>query len=769
MNLKKSTFEHDKTQFQILLIGTSEPIQKRSKLVLSMKQKRFFLHALILLFALAITDAQAQVKIYPDIATSSSLFWKIYKKGTEYQHTNIHKADSMRFVLLDLAKNENDSIQFYAYLFDAEIDKIHGAKDVYFDKIQWLAANSTQMQFSKIQYEIDFRMAEYHQYKLDYKNSNQILRRLLQEMRKTRENKEISKIYMLLALTKMNQNDKDSSMYFVDESIQFARRSAQKTAMAAAFHLQATVYNYFGQIELSVSKNLIALQLATEANFIPKIIQFSLDLGVSQMSILNYNEARLYFQQALDNANRIKDNRLKSIAQLNLGTIYLKEKNYKKAITFQNNALETLMSLKDFDGLGMVYNNLGDIYRETQDYAKALSNYNKSLVYFESSGNQAEIATVYHNVGIVFYKQGKHQNALNYLNRSATIRSKFGFKGVIYETYRAISDVYEKTGNYKLAHNYLQMYADYSDSAKTIESSAKIAELNELYRTEQREQFISSQSDSIQRQKQDKQLTSFQLENIQLKNNMQAYIIFGFVLVVILGGIIVFYRWNQTTIRQLQQQSEMNQTLLRAQMNPHFVFNAMSVIQSYIYDNDIKNSSKFLVNFSKLMRLILENSSKEFILLETEIEILDKYLSIQKLRFGERFDYEIDADNIMSKSDVVIPPMITQPFVENAIEHGQLHLRTDGYIKVRFYSDNKMLFIEVTDNGIGRKNSEKNNKGREHKSMAMKITKERIDNLNKKYRAEGFLLVEDYNKVEQYGTKVLISIPYRMNPQITST
>lgn len=356
----------------------------------------------------------------------------------------------MRFVLLDLAKNENDSIQFYAYLFDAEIDKIHGAKDVYFDKIQWLAANSTQMQYSKIQYEIDFRMAEYHQYKLDYKNSNQILRRLLKETRKRRENKEISKIYMLLALTKMNQNDKDSSMYFVDESIQFARRSAQKTAMASAFHLQATVYNYFGQIELSVSKNLIALQLATEANFIPKIIQYSLDLGVSQMSILNYNEARLYFQQALDNANRIKDNRLKSIAQLNLGTIYLKEKNYKKAITFQNNALETLMTLKDFDGLGMVYNNLGDIYRETQDYAKALSNYNKSLVYFESSGNQAEIATVYHNVGIVFYKQGKHQNALNYLNRSANIRSKFGFKGVIYETYRAISNVYEKTGNYKL-------------------------------------------------------------------------------------------------------------------------------------------------------------------------------------------------------------------------------------------------------------------------------------------------------------------------------
>lgn len=744
-------------------------IEKSCKLVPSMKLKNYLICTLSWLFVFTIPNAQSQVKIYPDVSTTSSVFWNTYQKGIDFQTTNIHKADSIRYVLLSLSKQENDSIQFFARLFDAEIDRIHGAKEIYFGKIQVLSDNSKQLKLSKNQYEIDIRMAELYQYRLDYERSNGLLRSLLKEKRKTRENKEISKIYKLLALSKMNENDKDSAMYFVDESIQFARRSAQKTVMSSAFHLQATVYHYFGQVELSVSKNLIALQLATEANSIPKIIEFSLALGISQMTILNFQEARLYFQQALENANRIRDNRLKSIAQLNLGVIYLKEKNYKKAITFQNNALQTLMNLKDFDGLGMVYNNLGDIYRETGDYAKALSNYNKSLVYFESSGNQAEIATVYHSVGIVFYKQGKHQNAINYLNRSVDIRSKFGFKGVIYDTYRAISEVYEKTGKYKLAHEYLRKYADYSDSAKTIESSAKIAELNELYRTEQREQFISIQADSIQRQKQEKQLTSIQLENIQLKNSMQASILFGLVLIVFLGGIIVFYRWNQTNIRQQQQQSEMNQTLLRAQMNPHFVFNAMSVIQSYIYENDTKNSSKFLVNFSKLMRLILENSSKEFILLETEIDILDKYLSIQKLRFGERFDYEIDAYNITALNDVFIPPMITQPFVENAIEHGRLHLRTDGFIKVRFYQEGNMLYISVTDNGIGRKIADENNKGREHKSMAMKITKERIDNLNKKYRAEGFLLVEDYNKIERYGTKVLISIPYRMNSQITNT
>ncbi len=235
---------------------------------------------------------------------------------------------------------------------------------------------------------------------------------------------------------------------------------------------------------------------------------------------------------------------------------------------------------------------------------------------------------------------------------------------------------------------------------------------------------------------------------------------------MLLAGIIGFYRWNATKIKQQQQQAEMNQTLLRAQMNPHFVFNAMSVIQSYIYDNDTKNSAKFLVNFSKLMRLILENSSKDLISIQTEYEILDKYLNIQKLRFEERFEFSILIDDLLYDEEAVIPPMITQPFIENAIEHGRLHLKEDGFINIHFFKKDNMLFITVEDNGIGRKGAEMNKKSKEHKSMAMKITKERIDNLNKKYRSEGFLEIEDYNKEEETGTKVLISIPYRVKNQI---
>jgi LytS/YehU family sensor histidine kinase len=364
-------------------------------------------------------------------------------------------------------------------------------------------------------------------------------------------------------------------------------------------------------------------------------------------------------------------------------------------------------------------------------------------------------------VGTVFEKQGKFANALVYLNRAVEIRSQFGFKGAVYPSYRAIAEVYQKTGDLKRAFDYLERYSDYSDSARTVEVSAMIAEISELYRSEQLERLIAMQADSIELQRKEKDLTSAQLENTELKNIFQTYVIIGFLLLVLLAAVIFYSRWKQRNIMQLQREAEMGQSLLRSQMNPHFVFNAMSVIQSYIYDNDTKNSTKFLVNFSKLMRLILENSSKEFIPITTEIDILTKYLETQKLRFGDRFEYEVSTEELLLEEGLIIPPMITQPFIENAIEHGQLHTIEGGFIRVRFSKVDEMLNIIIEDNGIGRKGAEQNKKSREHKSMAMKITQDRIDNLSYKYRIQGSLEVTDYNAEEETGTRVEIFLPYK--------
>lgn len=692
-------------------------------------------------------------------------FLRMLALGEYYKSNNIHRADSMKHLLLAKSRVFDDSIRFAALMYSAEINEIQGNQEEYFRDILACQPFLNKLSSEEVTYKIYRHLGYYHSYSLEFETADFYLKYANRIAKKKRNNAKIAETYNYLAMNFMFRNNKDSALRYTNNAIQYARRTSNKSVLAESFNTQARIYNYFGQLELSVAKNILALELAAEINDQYRLAKYNRELGVSQRLITNYDDAEYYFKRSFEYSRQINDERQMGLALSNLGTIYYARKEFPKAIDNTRKAIKILTELNDFNGLGEAHNNLGMVYREQKDYNKAATNFNQALVFYESTGNKESIASVYHNVGTVFQKQRKYANALNYLERSIEIRKQFGSKNQIYNTYRVMSSVYKDVGKTNESLRYMELYLDYLDSNTTLQAATKIAELSELYRSEQRERLILSQADSIERQRQEKVLTSTKLENSQLRNNFQMYIILAFLIIIVLAGIIGFYRWNQTKIKQQQREAEMSQTLLRAQMNPHFVFNAMSVIQSYIYENDTVNSSKFLVNFSRLMRLILENSPKEFIPLETEVEILQKYLETQKLRFEDRFEFDIHVSEEINSEHVMIPPMITQPFIENAIEHGQLHTIEGGFIHVSFMKVNDLLQILIEDNGIGRKGSEMNKKSKAHKSMAMNITRERIDNLNKKHRTEGFLLVEDFNKELKTGTKVLISLPYKEENQ----
>ena len=157
----------------------------------------------------------------------------------------------------------------------------------------------------------------------------------------------------------------------------------------------------------------------------------------------------------------------------------------------------------------------------------------------------------------------------------------------------------------------------------------------------------------------------------------------------------------------------------------------------------------------------MENSSKEFIPLELELEIIEKYLTTQKMRFEDRFDFKLNIDELLLEKQALIPPMITQPFIENAIEHGQLHTLIDGCINISITEENKMLQIIISDNGVGRKGSKNTQKIKSHNSMAIDITHERIQIINQKYKTKGNLKIRDYDELNEIGTEVIIKIPLK--------
>jgi len=694
---------------------------------------------------------------------SSKHFMRLLALGEYYKQHNILKADSIKHVILKKSTSLSTFYRIKGILYVLDLSEIQGNKKECFQNILNLQLFIKHPITKENQYLVYHHLGNYYSSSLELIKAKNFLNTSLALAKKERNNAHISESFSSIAHNFMLSNQKDSAFYYTNQAIQYARRCADKSVLAETVNTQAIIYAYFGQTELSVAKNYFSLQLVSSINDVPKMARYTREIGQAQLFISNLKEAEKYFKQSVELSKEIKDNRQVALGYSNLGTVYKKRKEYAKAIEYNQTAIAILSEITDDNGLGEAHNNLGLIYRAERQYNLAAQNFNKALVFYESTNNREQIAGVYHNVGTVFQEQKKYLNALNYLKRSIEIRKQFGSKNQIFHTYRIIAEVYSDLGNQKESLKFMYLYLDFLDSNTSLQESIKIAELGELYRSEQRETLIEMQADSIERQHQERSLTSTILENTQLKNSQKTYIIFGFVIIIVLGGIIIFYRSNQEKIKQQQKEAEMLQTLLRTQMNPHFIFNSMSVIQSYIYDNDVKNSSKFLVNFSRLIRLILENSPKEFIPIATEVEILQKYLETQKLRFEERFDFSVEIEDDILFENALIPPMITQPFIENAIEHGQLHTVKNGFIRVTFSKTKDMLEIKIEDNGIGRKNAEKNNKSKDHTSIALNITRERIQNLNQKYKTSGFLIIEDFDENLEIGTKVLISLPYQVD------
>ena len=174
---------------------------------------------------------------------------------------------------------------------------------------------------------------------------------------------------------------------------------------------------------------------------------------------------------------------------------------------------------------------------------------------------------------------------------------------------------------------------------------------------------------------------------------------------------------------------QLEQKALRLQMNPHFIFNALNSIQSHISSQDTKTARYYLAKFSRLMRSVLENSRETMIPLVDEIHTLENYLEVERFSGGEKFDYEIEIDPNIDPEEVLIPSMMIQPFIENAIIHGIAHLKTKGHIHVRFIQINKRIECSITDSGVGRQKAAeiKSQQNHRHKSTALLVTQERLD------------------------------------------
>lgn len=205
---------------------------------------------------------------------------------------------------------------------------------------------------------------------------------------------------------------------------------------------------------------------------------------------------------------------------------------------------------------------------------------------------------------------------------------------------------------------------------------------------------------------------------------------------------------------------------LRAQMNPHFIFNCLNSIDYYIIKNETEKASDYLNRFSKLIRLILQNSRAEYVSLKDELEALKLYMEMESLRFDDRFEYLVRISASLQLENIEIPPLLLQPYVENAIWHG-LAKKSKGKnrLDLTITRQNGLLHCRIEDNGIGREAAQKlkSESTSKHRSMGMYITRDRLSALSRMQQSKADVVVTDLKNEDgsAAGTRVEISIPIR--------
>ncbi|HPD96506.1 MAG TPA: two-component regulator propeller domain-containing protein [Tenuifilaceae bacterium] len=244
---------------------------------------------------------------------------------------------------------------------------------------------------------------------------------------------------------------------------------------------------------------------------------------------------------------------------------------------------------------------------------------------------------------------------------------------------------------------------------------------------------------------------------------------FRLTIALIIMGVVVGYLVayiNRLKIKQ--RSSEFEQKLLLSQMNPHFIYNSLSAIQNYMFANRPIEAGNYLSDFSRLMRLILENSRSKEILLSKELQSLRFYLELQKLRFSEKFDYEIVVPEDINGNIIYIAPMLIQPFVENSIEHGIQYKEGKGFISLTLRLEGGFAVFEIVDDGVGIEKSKEINSAKSElrHSQSTQITQERIELLSKRKQGKTSIEIIDRQVTEGVsGTRVIVKIPYRVEAE----
>ncbi|MEO6232125.1 MAG: histidine kinase [Ferruginibacter sp.] len=520
-----------------------------------------------------------------------------------------------------------------------------------------------------------------------------------------------------------------------------------------------------------------------------------INLGILLYNSANFDASNRALYKAIDYAEACGAMRLKAVSLNNIGDNLKTLQDYNKCRQYTQDAIKINTQLEAWRGVAINYELLQQCDLKENLFESAKKNLLLGMPFAEKSGESYILSQFYVGFGKINAHAGKLDSANYYfklalyqaklqgdlrnefqvylaevqyldkissaekitlLGKALAIARQTGFLEGISNAAKELSNVYDEINSKDSSLLYYRVYRSAADS---------------LFSENNKRNVIINESEWLIKRKEIEnthllELSQLQSKRIAIKNELLIAVFLSLILTIAIA--IIIYRSNQSKKERYeaelkQKMTEIEMKVLRAQMNPHFIFNSLNSIENFMMQNEKRLASDYLNKFTRLIRTILDSSLKQVIPLTKDMEALQLYIDLQQLRFNNKFCYETCIDPQLINGDYKVPSLLIQPYVENAIEHGIAHSeRTDAKIRVSAQLKDDYIIYVITDNGIGRQQAATYNKQnkRHHKSVGLSITEKRIRIFNGTLSDAEDVIIEDLygTDEEPQGTKVTVKI-----------
>ncbi len=546
----------------------------------------------------------------------------------------------------------------------------------------------------------------------------------------------------------------DSSLPFYQKGIELGKKAESWLHVAYCELSIGLIYTERGRFIEGTKLLYSALRRTEELKDYLGMGEIYMHIGVLYYRQRDYEKAIENHKQACRVFEKGKYDHGLADAIGKLAMAYHANGNMKEYVAMMDSSIRVLSLLGDEDEdfrEEMLSSHKGLMYYWKGEWEKAIPHLKRAITQAEDAGSLYGQGSNYYHVGLAYEKLKNYPEALLYARKALELSRE---KSEIYlesQVTQLLYWIYKATGNYQDAFEMNDLSRSLHDTIQKREVKEKVLEQQFKYEYEKKELMA--------RANEEKKLNELKLESglkNTRKNQWLMVLCFAFILLAA-SSCFLYNHYRQKNVIHTQKNNLLKQQLLLSQMNPHFIFNSLNAIQNFVMKQDSMQAGIYLSQFAAMMRMILDFSRKDYISLESELHFLNHYMELQQLRTGHTFSYSFEVGEDIEPDMLLVPPMLTQPFIENAIEHGGFRQHKKGEIRIRFYREDDMLVGVIDDNGVGLRASAE----QQHQSEKKYESLARMETLYHDRMDKCRILIEDKKDRDPAtsGVKVTFVIP----------